>query len=176
VAVAVRSEFADGTQVVTGATRGDPSTLPRNPAIDSLGFSWVRDPRVLCEIHRRRLGHLGFGNRPRVAPPPGAELSYMDAERERDFAFWERVGYYHRHEAAGAMRLTWKGAFLSAWKMTEPVKSWRIWLRDGKACRAWRKLGMDGWRPPAVRAAPTPATLGPPQHDGDHSAQPDGRE
>jgi hypothetical protein len=106
VAVAVRSEFADGTQVVTGAKRGDPSLLPRNPAIDSLGFSWVRDPRVLCEVHRRRLARLGFTNRPRAAPPPGAELPYMEAERERDFAFWEHTGYYYRYDAGGAMRLT----------------------------------------------------------------------
>jgi hypothetical protein len=58
------------------------------------------------------------------------------------------------------MRFTWKGAFLSTWKLTEPVRTWRMRLRDRKARRKWRDLGMDGWWPPAEANRPA-AQAGP---------------
>jgi hypothetical protein len=41
--------------------------------------------------------------------------------------------------------------------MTEPVKSWRLRLRERKARLEWHRLGMHDWRPPAARPAGAPA-------------------
>jgi len=152
----VSSRFGDGTSVATGFSPS-PGIFPRDPKVDSVNFAWVRDAGALAEAHRRRMAALGFVNRPRVAPPRGTEVEYLERERDRELRRVVAHGEYYFDAPVDAYRLTWKGAFLHAWKLTEPVKTWRIGLRDRRARRVWRRLGMDQWRPPAPAAVSVPA-------------------
>jgi hypothetical protein len=149
LAFTVRSEFADESAVVTAHSRSI-IPFPRDPKIVGQSFAWVRDARTLCELHRRRMAREGKADVPRVAPAPGDEVGYFDRERERTFARWERHGYVYRDAAAGLMRYTWKGAFLCAWKLSDPIKRWSINRRNRKALAEWNALGMAQWQVPSV--------------------------
>ena len=46
-------------------------------------------------------------------------------------------------EAAGLYRFTWKGAFLSTWKLVPPVKQIRVALRNRQSRKNWGKIGMS---------------------------------
>ncbi len=142
----VKSEFTDGTRVVTGCSRGI-GIYPRDPSCDGMNFSWVRDVRTLCEAHRRRLQKLGRVDEARVTPAPGEEVKYFDDEWVRETRRYANLGYTFLDERIGAYRYTWKGACLSSWKLSEPVKRWRIGLQNRQARRAWREIGMDTRRP-----------------------------
>lgn len=149
---AVRSEFADGTSVSTGTTRS-PTVFPRDRNVDGVSFAWVTDARTLCEAHRRRMKRLGRSDLPRVAPPPGGEIDYMDREWERTVARVAACGEYWFDPVAAGYRQTWKGAFLQAWRLTDPIKRWRVRWREWRARREWRALGMHRWQPPTDAGA-----------------------
>ena len=160
--LAVRSEFADGTYIVTAAWP-DLSAFPRDPAAQGENFPWVRDPRVLAEAHRRRMAKLGLASRPRVAPAPGEELAYVQRDWTTSMERYVRQGYHRSDSKTGDYRLTLKGAVLSCYKLTEPIVSIRRWLRDRRAKRVWREIGMEGWMPAERSAAiGAPAAAAPP--------------
>jgi hypothetical protein len=140
---AVRSEFADDTIVTTGVHRSI-GVFTRDPADDSVGFSRLSDIHALCEFHRRRLRHLGIENRARRLLPPGAEIDRLNREWQRTTARLVRTGYKYFDPSAQVFRYTWKGAFLSAWRLTQPIKGWRIQRRDRRALALWHELKMPG--------------------------------
>lgn len=158
-AIAVRSEFPDGRGVVTGSNR-TLGIFPRDPNLDAANFPRVRDARTLCEIHRRRLARLGNTHAPRVAPaPPGDEIAAVTRDWHREFARHVGNGYYVADTAAGIYRHTWKGAFFGTWKQLQPIKGLRLHLRDRRARRLLRELGMETWTPPATAYPPTGAPI-----------------
>jgi hypothetical protein len=151
----IRSHFADGTSVQTAYNRGI-GILPREPGTDGLTISWTRDVAALAELHRRRVARAGRSDEPRVTPSPGEEIRYLEDEWDRGTAHFVRCGYYRRDARSGEMRCTFKGAYLMAWKLMQPVKSLRMRRRDRKAHREWTALGMDQWQ--RTSPAPTGAT------------------
>jgi hypothetical protein len=142
----IRSEFGDGTRVVTGASRNI-GFFPRNPADDAANFSWVRDVATLWEAHRRRLDRAGKGGLARVTPDVDAIETYKGRTWDREHKWWVKCGYRWLDAASGRYRPTWKGAFLTVWKLNPPIKGWRARSRDRRFRRAWRALGMDAWQP-----------------------------
>jgi hypothetical protein len=144
----VRSEFADDTQLVTGANpRPHFNIFPPRPRVASQNFPWVKQPAILCEAHRRRLVASGKADVPRVAPIAGDELACYDRDRDRAIQWHVQCGYRYADERAGVYRFTIKGAILGSWKLATPFKQIRTWLRIRKAKRAWRELGMDKFFP-----------------------------
>lgn len=162
---AVVSEFDDQTRLSTWASH-TPSIFPPDPTSDGINARWVGDARTLYELHRRRLRAREWEGRPRVTPPPGGEADYVRRDWERELARYVRHGYKTLIDPPGThLRLTYKGAFLTAWRLTEPLKSWRLRARDRRARREWDALGMDDWRPPepaeaATAPPPLPAAPG----------------
>ena len=146
-AFAVLSEFQDGRSVLTQAYRGI-GNLPTDPEMDALNFSWVRDARTLCEIHRRRLQRLGKSLALRAEPPTGHEVEYARRRWHRETARHVEAGYKVADTVTNIYQFTRKGAFLSVWKLQQPIKGLRMLLRDIRAHRVWRELGMDTWTPP----------------------------
>jgi hypothetical protein len=140
------SQFSGGRRVVT-TNNPKIGMYPSDPISDAINFSWARDVASLHEAHRRRLAKLGRGAQPRIAPAPGKELAYLDAEREREAKRAVDNGYRYLEHDGVRYRFTMKGAFLSTWKIVQPIQRWRIALRDRKARRLWNELGMDSWRP-----------------------------
>lgn len=149
----ISSRFADGHEVRTGVNR-EIGFSPRNSLVDSLSVAWVREVAPVCELHRRRLEKLGREQGPRLAPAPGEEVAHFDETWQREVSRMEADGYCYLDAAAGTYRKTLKGAFLMQWKLLPRMKRWRIRLRDRKARKVWRALGMDQWM---AQHAPAPA-------------------
>jgi hypothetical protein len=149
------SAFSDGTKIITGV---NPSVGfgTKDHRDDPVIFSWVRDPGVLLEAHMRRLKRSGRDAKPRVAPLPGDELRFMEEEWKEWIQRSVGRGERYHDPATDKYWLTWPSAFIFTWKLQEPVKSWRIRLRDRRARRLWRTLGMDQYQP---TGAPTPANV-----------------
>lgn len=156
-AFAVKSEFADGTRITTGANPSA-SIFPGDPKDQPINAAWVRDARTLVEFHRRRLAALGRDRELRIAPAPGAELEQLRREWERETDRYRRAGYQRLDRSGQFWRLTWKGAFLVTWRLTEPLKTQRMRKIELKARRLWVELGMDSWRPPGQADVRAPAT------------------
>src|SRR5215212_5190179 len=68
-----------------------------------------------------------------------------------------QCGYCYLDAEARTYRKTLKGTFLLQWRLTPPLKQWRIRRRDRRARRIWRELGMDEWM--AQRQPLPPAQL-----------------
>ena len=170
VVFAVRSEFADGRRISTGVNR-NATVFPPNPADDPVSFPWVRDVPTVLEAHRRRVERAGRSAEPRATPGQDQVESYLDAAWDREHAWFVRCGYRYLDAADGKYRSTWKGAYLTAWKLTPPVKGWRARRRARRSRRLWRDLGLDAWQPPPPE--PTPALPLPPDN-GPTAADPDG--
>jgi hypothetical protein len=152
----VGSRFADGRRIVTGCNR-DITVTPRDPSVDGMVFSWVRDARTLCEIHHRRLRSLGRDAQRRIGgPTPGQEMEYLREQRQKEVQRWVDIGHRFLDEKEGVYRYTIRGVYLSAWRMLPPIKGWRIRGRDRRARRMWKKLSMDTWAPPQPPAPVTP--------------------
>jgi hypothetical protein len=152
VVFAVRSDFADGRRISTGVNRSV-TLIPPNPADDAVSFPWVRDVPPVLEAHRRRLDRAGRASDPRVRVDPEHVDVYLDDNWDREHAWHVRCGYRYLDAAAGKYRATWKGAFLSVWKLTPPVVGWRARRRGRRSRRLWRHLGMDAWQEPTVAPA-----------------------
>jgi hypothetical protein len=139
---AFRTDFSDGSRVSTGVNPGI-GVFPRSPEDVGETFAFVDDVALLYEAHRRLIARHGLADRPRrPAPRAGEEADYHQWDWQRSMR-WPLVrGYHWLDERAGVYRMTWKGAFLMTWKLVPPIKPWRIALRDRRARRTWRKLGM----------------------------------
>jgi hypothetical protein len=146
MAISVRTEFENGRRIVTGSARMA-IVFPRDPRTDGVNFSWVRDARALCEAHRRRVQKAGPYLEQSVVPEPGDEIGYLDRERHREMERCVRAGWHYLDPTSQRIRWTLRGAFLGAWKMLEPFKSWRTRRRDRAARKLWRELQMDQWKP-----------------------------
>src|SRR5262249_52884353 len=59
-------------------------------------------------------------------------------------------GYWYRDETARVYRKSLKGAYLTVWKMLQPVKRWRIARMNRHARKQWKRLGMEQWQSPSV--------------------------
>jgi hypothetical protein len=155
LAMDVERRFSDGTMLTVDYKR-TPTTLPRNPASDSVTFPRLRDPHALCEIHRRRLKRVGKEDVPGVVPEPGAELDWLTRDWDRSMRHAVACGYRYVVPAGDVQRYTWKGAFLATWKLASPLKGRLLKRLDRRARRLWRELGMDDWKSPAA-LTPLPA-------------------
>jgi hypothetical protein len=142
----VASRFSDDRRIVTGARRSV-GYMPRNPNYDTANFTWVRDPRVLCEAHRRRLDAAGRASMPRVGPDRQNLIPWLnkiwDEEMQRSIA----VGYRYPDPDAQLYRYTWKGAIFITLKLLPIVKRIRARLGDVQARRTWKALKMDTFQP-----------------------------
>ena len=157
--MAVKSEFRDGTVIETGATKFI-GYHPPHPGVDYVCFSWVKDAHSLCEAHRRRVERRGKSADPRVPLAPGDEARYLERDSDAENERMVRLGYHYFDQSANTCRLTWKGAFLSAWRLSEPLRTRRRNRRDRSARIQWRELGMEQWQPPII-SPPTPPPLPP---------------
>ncbi|HSU65478.1 MAG TPA: hypothetical protein VLJ39_01275 [Tepidisphaeraceae bacterium] len=144
--IAITSQFDDGHRIVTACTP-QIGAHPADPAKEVVNFRWCDDPAVLWQAHVRRLQKAGKESAARIAPSPGEELDFVQREHARETERVAACGYYRLDPIAGDYRLTWKGAYLFAWKLTQPIKRWRMTLRDRRGRRVWRSLGMGAIHP-----------------------------
>ena len=153
--LALKSVFDDGHRIITGS-RQQIGFLPRDPTVDKANFPTISDPAALWNAHHRRLEAAGRLRDPRVAPAPGQEQAHLEKEFDRETHRMVECGYHYRDPGSGDLRLTWKGAFLAAWKLQQPIKRWRIQHEERLARRLWAELGLADPAPGAVATGATP--------------------
>ncbi len=135
-----RTEFSDGTEVVT-SNRRSPKVYPTMPPpYHGQAFPQIREIGHLLVIHRALADHFGAGRIPvdAVGDDPGEFLRQVDHKRPQ--AHHVACGYNYVDEMAGVQRLTWKGAVLMTWKLSPPIKQVRLAWERFRAARLLGKL------------------------------------
>lgn len=151
------TNFTDGTRLMTSntavrAVHPRPGTTRQG----SMSFPTVRDPVRLYELHEACVGRYA-GDGIRAATTITDTLEYLRISRDEETSKLIEAGYYYLDEAKHLYRLTWKGAFLTAWKLQWPIKQIRLMLRRIEIARMLRELNLD--LATLERPAPDPAAL-----------------
>jgi hypothetical protein len=152
-AVSVTSRFADDRRIVTGSRRSV-GIMPRDPRHETANFPWVRDARILCEAHRRRLEIAGRASMPRVGPDRQNVIPWLDKQWDEEMRRGVALGYRYVDQSAKLYRYTWKGAVLSTLKLLSVVKRLRACRGESKARLVWKALKMDEYEPADSPAHP----------------------
>jgi hypothetical protein len=143
--VAIISQLSDGRFVTTGSS-AKPNYMPRNPIVDSISFGWVSDVDALIEAHRRRLQQKGISES-QLVRVTCTGIEWLTQHHNVSMDWFVKCGYWYRDEATDKLCKTWKGTFLSIWKLRQPVAKLRLILRDRRSRQEWKKLGMESWTP-----------------------------
>ena len=97
-----------------------PSITPAPAGEDRLRLAGERDAARLFEIHQARVARA-VGSGKRVVPLSVADpVAYQRREEQSSIAQAVACGYWYR--SGEQLALTWKGAFLSAWRLLPPWK------------------------------------------------------
>jgi hypothetical protein len=113
------TRFSNGQAIETN-TNGVLPLTPGNPAVRVFRFADIREPRALYEIHRHLLEKFAVGLYPQ-GEPKGQEIKRWVRTVENYGPRHEKIGYMLLAEDGASYRLTWKGAFLVAWRGLWPT-------------------------------------------------------
>ena len=109
-----------------------PSILPAPQGESRARYPEVRDAVRLYGIHRDRVARAVTAGA-RVEPLTVADpIAYQQREEAAGIAHALSSGYWRRD--GDQLALTWKGAFLSAWRMLQPWR-WLVLRRDARLLR-----------------------------------------
>lgn len=140
--VTFRSEFTDGTSIVTSNT-ASPGVFPPDPRTDSTTCPGIHDLPLLYRFHRARVARDAAG---RTADARAAldGAAYMRAEHVRTFRRLVEAGYYTHNPETRRYEPTLKGAFGMTYRLLWPWKQINLSRRHRKADRLLRELGFGG--------------------------------
>jgi hypothetical protein len=143
--IAFRTDFADGSQLVTSNFKLI-NAVPPKPQLRTCRFVRVRNPQVLAEIHDAILERYYEGIRrelPLDTRFGGDATAFVRSQLPEELERYVASGYYYEDQADRRLRLTLRGAFLTAWKNSSPWKGLRYQKRDREAARLLKELAMD---------------------------------
>jgi hypothetical protein len=136
----------DGSHVETENSR-IPMTVPPDPRNDVATLPDVRDPARLWRVHRHRVeAAIGRGG---AKEPPATMEELQRIGHADSIDYRVRGGYGRADEAAGVLRMTWKGAFVAVFRLLPPLST-LSWLRNGSRASAL----LAATRQPARAGAP----------------------
>jgi len=143
--IAFRTDFVDGTQLVTSNFKLT-NAVPPKPGLRTCSFVRFRNPQVLAEIHEAILERY-YEEIRRELPLDtrfgGDPTAFVRSHQPEAFELYVASGYYYEDREENRLRLTLKGAFLTAWKNSSPWKGLRDGKRDREAARILKELEMD---------------------------------
>ncbi len=140
-----RTDFTDGSHLGT-TDKAVASLFPVQARDGSMPCPWVREVHHLYQIHEASVARYAANGVP-VNPGLQDPADYLRTFARKQHERFVETGYLALDEASGTYRYTWKGAFLSAWKLTWPIKSIRVWLRHRRALRCLRAMGREDLGP-----------------------------
>ena len=139
VALAIVTEYVDGTTFTT-ANLINPAPFPyRHARAGSMSFPQVTHPRCLYEIHRVRAERDVVAGRFK-----GEVWERLEAEWRRNIAGWVEDGYYTDDGSGERLRITWKGAIVAVTKYIWPIGAARRTVRSWRAGAELRRLKAEG--------------------------------
>jgi hypothetical protein len=137
------SEFitrcSDDAQVDTNTNATAPVLFPW-PSYHVFRFPQIKDAFTLYRVHRILVQQNTGGSRPEL-PPKGQELTELKRRLERYGVRQQERGYMYLDAAGEYFRLTWKGAFLGAWRSIWPISMVRNFLMQNQSETRLRALG-----------------------------------
>lgn len=117
--VGFTTQLAGGTKIRT-SNSPLPSIVPPPSGEDRLRVHTERDTARLHSLHRARVAQAAATGKRVVALDISDPIAYQRREEQSSIAQAVACGYWRRR--GEQLVLTWKGAFLSAWRMLPP---WR---------------------------------------------------
>lgn len=140
--ITFRTDFVDG--LVLGTSNRTPMlSRPTRPNVRGYRFVDVHSASKLYEIHSAIVRHLFDGklkDLPLDSKFNGDPSRLLDWYSSTELGHLVETGYYFLDEGTQKLRLTLKGAFLTAWKGQWPWKQLRLRWRDRTAARMLRQL------------------------------------
>lgn len=137
-----KTEFADGTEIITSNSHVPRIHPPLGPPIHCFAFPQIQRAGCLYAAHRAVVGQSEGGG-PRRDPLGHDPDVYLQQAERRRLAHLIACGYYYMDEVSDVQRPTWKGATLMAWKSLWPVEPIRQGLRRVRAEKMIRELGVS---------------------------------
>lgn len=136
--VAYRTDFADGSVLYT-ANLEHLSHLPVQPGHHTVTLPKVRDPVEVYRIHRARVARMS----PTVAQVPQSRGSTPEQRLEFATTQWLdstqfQISCGYRKRSTNGVRLTARGATLSAWRRLFPWKQITAWQARRAAAEVLR--------------------------------------
>ncbi len=113
------TRFSSGMVLETNTNKTLPLT-PGNPGVRVFRFADVAVPETLYAMHRQLLEKYAAGMWP-AEEPKGQEIQRLVRVLENYGPRHEKIGYMALAEDGESYRLTWKGAFLMAWRGLWPA-------------------------------------------------------
>jgi hypothetical protein len=113
------TRFSNGTTLETN-TNGLPPLTPGNADVRVFRFSDITEPKDLFAVHRQLIEKYASGLWP-VGETKGLEIQRLVRVLENYGPRHEKMGYMVVASDGVSYRLTWKGAFLMAWRGLIPA-------------------------------------------------------
>lgn len=129
--ISFNSRFVDGKTIST-SNFGKSLRTPPRPEVLGLHLTEVQDPVELYEIHRFRVAERSRSVRQVPLTRGPDPFGYQQAESMEVFEHWQRRKYYRPH-GDHELRLTVRGAALSAWRGMFPWRHLAEWSRARQA-------------------------------------------
>jgi hypothetical protein len=140
--VTFRSEFSDGTSIVTSNT-SSAGVFPRDPKVSAIRCPGIRDFALLYRFHRARVDRDRSGRTATLDHVMDAR-SRMENEWTQTYERLIRAGYYSLDESHQQYVPTLKGAFFMTYRLLPPFKQIQKFRRNQLAERALHQLGFGG--------------------------------
>ena len=140
--VTFRTEFTDGTSIVTSNT-SSPGVFPRDKTANTIRCPGIRDFTLLYRFHRERVSRDRAARTATLDDVKDARTR-METEFTRTYERLIAAGYYSLDPARQQYRPTLKGAFLMTYRLLPPFKQIQKLRRDRLAEKNLRDLGFGG--------------------------------
>jgi hypothetical protein len=136
------TSFSNGRTLETN-TNATPPLTPGSPDVRIFRFADITEPKKLLTLHHQLIEKYAAGLWP-TAEPKGQEIQRLVRVLENYGPRHEKIGYMVLADGDQFYRLTWKGAFLMAWRGLLPASFIRQAL-ERQAMRAeYRSLDVSG--------------------------------
>lgn len=142
--VTFRSEFTDGTSIVT-SNSPSASVFPPDRRLSSVRCPGVYDIALIHRFHRARV-ERDRGKRQATLDRASDPVSRLRMEHKETFERMIAAGYFAIDETGLQYVATYKGAYLMAYKLLPPFKQIQKIRKDRAVNRTLRELGFGGLR------------------------------
>jgi hypothetical protein len=131
---------SNDSQVDTNTNATAPVLFPW-PNYHVFRFPQIRDAFTLYRVHRMLVQQNIGGSKPEL-PAKGQEMAELKRRLERYGTRQQERGYMYLDPSGGYFRLTWKGAFLGAWRSIWPISMIRNLVMQSRSQSQLRTLGV----------------------------------
>jgi hypothetical protein len=132
---------SDDTQVDTNTNSTAP-VLSASAGYHVFRFPQITDASRLYRAHQMLVHENIGGSRPEL-PAKGQEVAELKRRLERYGVRQQQCGYMVFDPAGQQFRLTWKGAFLGAWRSIWPISAIRNLMQQSQSQARLRSLGVS---------------------------------